>query len=635
MQAPTLMKILSRLLSLLLFTAPASFAQEIPGQYIVVFRNGVNSSNAASVIARQNNVGLGHVYANALSGFSFSGSAVAAQAIGRNPNVAYVEADLQAYSVSQELVTGVDRIDADLNVIAKIDGIDDRVDVDVAIIDTGIDVNHPDLNVVGGKHFYTITSGKRRGSSSSDNNYDDDAGHGTHVAGTVAALDNGIGVVGIAPGARLWAVKVLDSNGSGSFSDIIAGIDYVTANSNVIEVVNMSLGGQGSLNSLRTAIQNSVAAGVVYIVAAGNSGMDVYGNDGVFGNTDDFIPAAYPEVAAVSAMGDTDGQSGSFGANTSRSTADDTFADFTNYSRSVVSNNPVFSAGAAIDLAAPGVDITSTYMGGVYATMSGTSMASPHVAGLAALEIAANGRALNAADVASIRQVLIAASDQQANWGPGNTFDPDSNHEGLANAASGPVDYAPQVSIVSPTNNEVFASGTVVVFSGTAVDYEDGVLTSQIDWTLDIDSTLGTGDGGVIYLSNGAHSITASVTDSTGKTSSATVDITVGEQTVANAVSVVDVAYSLSGGKSRDKDLQITLSLQNNLGTPVSNASVSITLYRDGVASGSATTSTLVDGTASLVVRNLQSGCYTTEVTNIQADGLIWNGTWTDPGICK
>lgn len=629
------MKILSRMFILLLLIAPASFAQVIPGQYIVVFRDGVDANNAASVIAGQNNVGLGHVYANALSGFSFRGSAVAAEAIGRNPNVAYVEADLQAYSITQELVTGVNRIDADLNATARIDGIDDRVDVDVAIIDTGIDVNHPDLNVVGGKHFYTITSGKGRGSSASDNSYDDDAGHGTHVAGTVAALDNSIGVVGIAPGARLWAVKVLDSNGSGSFSDVIAGIDYVTANASVIEVVNMSLGGQGSLNSLRTAIQNSVAAGVVYIVAAGNSRMDVYGNDGVFGTTDDFIPAAYPEVAAISAMGDTDGRSGSFGAKTSRSTADDTFADFTNYSRSVVQNNPVISAGAAIDLAAPGVDITSTYMGGVYAIMSGTSMASPHVAGLAALEIAANGRARNAAGVASIRQGLIAASDSQAKWGPVNTFDPDSNHEGLANAASAPVNYAPQVSIVKPSNNEVFASGTAVGFSGKAVDLEDGDLTSQIVWTLN-GSSLGVGDGGnTLNLSNGPHSITASVTDSKGKTSSATVNITVVEQTVSNSVNVVDVTYSLFGGKSRDRDLQITLSLQNNLGNPVSNASVSITLYRDGVAVGSATTSTLADGTASFVASRLLSGCYTTKVINIQADGLTWNGTWSDPGICK
>lgn len=382
--------------SLLLVTS--AIAQVIPGQYIVVLNDRpVNPGNSATVLANQHGGKAGHVFSNVnvLNGFTFHCYAIAAAVLANNPNVAYVEADLQAHAVAQTLTAGVDRIYTDINTTANIDGIDDRVYVDVAILDTGIDIDHSYLPaVVGGRHFYTITKGKPQNRGSfEDNNYDYDKGHGTHVAGTVAALDNGIGVVGVAPGGRLWAIKHLDSIGSGSFSDIIKGIDFVTAHADQIEVANMSLSGQGSLTSLHTAIQNSVAVGVVYVVTASNDSMDVYGPDGT---NDDVVPTFYPEVAAISAMGDTNGQDGGAGADTTRLTADDTFADFTNFSSNVIVGNPVTSAGAAIDVAVLGVDITSAYLGGGYAISSGTSMASPHVAGLAALEIATNGRALNA-----------------------------------------------------------------------------------------------------------------------------------------------------------------------------------------------------------------------------------------------
>lgn len=125
------------------------------------------------------------------------------------------------------------------------------------------------------------------------------------MAGTATALDNGWGVVGVAPGARLWAVKVLDASGSGYLSDVIAGIDWVTQNAGDIEVANMSLGWQGNSVSAREAIQNSVAYGVVYVVAAGNDSEDVYGSDGIFGTSDDFEPASYPEAATISAFTDS------------------------------------------------------------------------------------------------------------------------------------------------------------------------------------------------------------------------------------------------------------------------------------------------------------------------------------------
>lgn len=635
------MKILPGIALSLLFVASTAFSQVIPDQYIVVLNEGVvNPGNAARALAGQNAVNLGHVYSSSIRGFSFNGSAAAAQAIARNPNVAYVEADLQAQAVNQELVTGVARIGADFNAVANINGVDDRVDVDVAILDTGIDADHPDLNVLGGRRFYSITSGRPQNRGNfEDGNYDDDAGHGTHVAGSVAALDNDYGVVGVAPGARLWAVKVLGADGSGSFSDVIAGIDFVTANASEIEVANMSLSGIGSLNSLRTAIQNSVATGVVYIVAAGNDGRDVYGNDGVFGTGDDVIPASYPEVATISAMGDTDGQPGGFGANTSYSTADDTFASFTNFSASVAAGNPVNSPGAAIDIAGPGVDITSTYLGGSYAVASGTSMASPHIAGLAALEVVANGRALNALGVAEVRQALIDAAEPQLDWGPADALDPDNNHEGLGSAVSGPANDAPVVTILSPANGDVFSSGAAIPisFSGSATDSKDDdvTLTSSIEWSSNIDGSIGTGGSVLSVLSNGQHTITASVTDSGQKTRQATIEITVGD--VAEAVSVIvnSIDYNLTGGKNSDKDLRVTLNLQDDLGAAVANASVSITVYRDGNSAGSATGTTGADGNVSFRLRNARAGCYSTDVTNVQAAGLDWDGSWSDGGFCK
>jgi len=328
-------------------------AETIPGQYIVTLKNNV-AANAAMNIAQAHGLNLIHTYSFALNGFAARVPAFGLAALQQDARVASVEPDLVATIAGHLTPTGVDRVDADLNHWANINDTDNyRVPVVIAIIDTGSDLDHPDLNVVFNKSFITgVPTG------------DDDNGHGSHVAGTAAALDNGFGVVGVAPGARLWALKVLNSSGSGSFSDIIAAIDFVTANRADVGVVNMSLGGTGKLDALRTAIQNSVKTGVVYVVAAGNNSQDVYGPDGVFNTGDDSIPAAYPEVAAISAMGDTDGKPGGLGPNTSRGTKDDTFADFTNFSNSVVGGNPVHSPGKAIDVAGPGVDIFSTWKNG-------------------------------------------------------------------------------------------------------------------------------------------------------------------------------------------------------------------------------------------------------------------------------
>jgi subtilisin family serine protease len=229
------------------------------------------------------------------------------------------------------------------------------VDADIAILDTGIDLDHSDLNVFHEKTFIPGTLSA-----------DDDHGHGTHLAGIAAAKDNSFGIVGIAPGARLWAIKVLESAGMGDISTLIKGLDYINQNSNQVDVAVLSLGCECESGSLDIAIKNTVEAGITVVVAAGNEGKDAR----------TFTPANNPEVITVSAIVDTDGKCGGEGPSSVHG-EDDTLASFSNF-------------GKVIDIAAPGVDIYSTFKSNSYTKLTGTSMAAPHVAGAAALYISSN-----------------------------------------------------------------------------------------------------------------------------------------------------------------------------------------------------------------------------------------------------
>jgi len=350
----------------------------VPARYIVVVKPGVD----ASVVARGHGVTISHIYTHALNGFAAPLSPAQLRALAADPTVAYIEADQEVHLFEQTVPTGIQRIFADENPNITIDGNDDlRIDVDVAVIDTGIDFDHPDLDVVARTD---CSGGSPFKQSCKDNSGDDGHGHGTHVAGTIGAIDNGFGVVGVAPGARLWAVKVLRDDGSGYISWIVAGIDWVTARADQIEVANMSLGCECSSSALDEAISNSVAAGVVYAVAAGNSDKDA----------STFSPANHPDVITVSALADFDGEPGGLGSPTCREDQDDTLADFSNW-------------GSLIEVTAPGVCILSTWNDGGYNTISGTSMASPHVAGAAALLASGANDPTSKADVDAIRQTII------------------------------------------------------------------------------------------------------------------------------------------------------------------------------------------------------------------------------------
>ncbi|SCL13497.1 Peptidase inhibitor I9 [Micromonospora rhizosphaerae] len=383
-------------------TGTATAAPSTSG-YIVMLRDSAASPSVAAEHARAYGASVSHVYQYSIHGYSAQMSATAAARIAKDSRVLLVQPDGVATIDAQTTPTGIDRADAELSPTAKINGVDERVDVDVAVIDTGIDLTHPDLNVytAGAKNCST-------GRSANDGN-----GHGSHVAGTIGALDNGVGVVGMAPGARVWPVRVLNNAGSGSFSDIICGIDYVTAHAGEIEVANMSLGGSGSdsacgsnKDAMHEAICRSVAAGVTYAVAAGNE----------TDNAANHVPAAYDEVITVSALADFNGQPGGGAAPTCRTDVDDTIADFSNF-------------GADVDLMAPGVCIYSTWKGGGYNTISGTSMASPHVAGGAALYKATHPTATPSA----VKSALQSAGTTNYSWPAG---DPDGIQEKLLNVAT-------------------------------------------------------------------------------------------------------------------------------------------------------------------------------------------------------
>lgn len=341
----------------------------IPGRYIVVLRDHVPQSlPVAAQAARLPGVALEHVYEHALKGFSAAIPASQLEVLRRDPRVAFISEDRRVWAFAETLPTGVNRINAERPFAGSYNR---GAGINVAVLDTGVDLTHPDLNL-------HPTLAKNCAGSGPPN---DGNGHGTHVAGIIAARSNSSGVVGVASEARIVPVKVLADDGSGSWSQVICGVDFVTANAAEIKVANLSLGGSGEdstsdancnnarNDALHKAICRSVRAGVTYVVAAGNSGRDLRST----------VPATYDEVIAVTALADSDGRACGVAAATPYG-ADDTFASFSNYATLTADLNRL--------LGAPGVNIYSTYRAGAYAYASGTSMAAPHVAGVAALYLA-------------------------------------------------------------------------------------------------------------------------------------------------------------------------------------------------------------------------------------------------------
>lgn len=337
----------------------------IPGQYIVVFNEGVYDTQLKSVgndydsrtKAMRGEVEnffssinpnkalpeIPYVYGTTVVGFAARLDDATLELVRKDARVKYVEADriisigtpnVEVGVKAQTVPWGITRVNGGVDATGKV----------AWVIDSGIDLDHADLNVdvARSKTFVLRTKSA-----------DDENGHGTHCAGTIAAKNNTVGVIGVAANATVVAVRVLDRRGSGSNSGVIAGVDYVGATGKVGDVANMSLGG-GVSTALDAAVVAAASKGVIFCLAAGNE----------TDNANNHSPARANgnNVYTISA-----------------SDASDKFASFSNF------GNP------PVDYCAPGVSIYSTYKSGGYATLSGTSMATPHAAGVFLLGAARNG----------------------------------------------------------------------------------------------------------------------------------------------------------------------------------------------------------------------------------------------------
>ena len=450
--------------------------------------------------------------------------------------IAYIEDDIIMHAIQQETPWGVDRIDAEVVWPANT-----GAGVDVAILDTGIDYDHPDLaaNLAGGVNFvgWWWVDG-------STNRYywNDRNGHGSHNAGIVAAVNNNVGVVGVAPSANLWAVRVLGDNGSGYVSDIIQGLEWCVDNG--IEIASMSFGGDYS-ESLKNACDAAYAAGVLLVAAAGNE----YGGAVSY-------PAACNSVIAVSAIDDANN-----------------IADFS-------------SVGQEVELSAPGVNIKSTYNNGGYALGSGTSMACPHVAGVAALVWAAPELGLTTA--AQVRNRLRVTAEDLGALGKDNYFG-----YGLvdAAAAAGSADThnVAVTSISAPSSVVIGQTPTIDVTvenQGTFDETFDVVLTDDTEGAIIATQSVSLAAGGSTIVTfswdttgatAGDHSLTATAgpvaeeTDTTNNSKSAFVIV---ESAIIDiAITAVDAPSPVVQGNI----LNIYVTVEN-LGNQNVSSDITVTL---------------------------------------------------------
>jgi len=361
-------------LAFLLVVGTATYSSADPDDLdvIVIFKKGTDAGRRDDIIRQSGSHPRYHLRTTAASSARLGDRALRI-ILERNPEVEAVIPDRIMHAHAQTTPAGVQRIGAAPGTIPGVTG----VGVGVAVVDTGSDLNHADLKPFGSTCFTAFVSCQ------------DDNGHGTHVTGIIAARNNGSVVVGVAPGATVYPVKVLNAQGSGSDSTVMAGLDWVAKNgptlSPPVRVVNMSLGRPGTLAdnpALRAVIQSLYNAGITVVVSAGNDPTMQVSQQ---------VPATYPEVFAVASTTALTGTNG--GCRSFRTTiAADTASYFT-------TDGALSAQTIGVTISAPGEDqenvarncfinsvgILSTRLGGGTTRLSGTSMAAPHVTGVVAL----------------------------------------------------------------------------------------------------------------------------------------------------------------------------------------------------------------------------------------------------------
>ncbi len=469
--------------------AAAAAPAAVQASYIVVFRNDVTDPRGlADRLGRENGAQLRHRYSAALKGFAATLPPQALEALRRNPNVSFIELDGEmTVSATQTNATwGIDRIDQrDLPRSGTYEYNADGSGVRSYILDTGILPGHVDFGgrVAGG--FTAISDG---------NGTSDCNGHGTHVAGTVGGA-----TWGVAKNTTLVPVRVLGCNGSGTTSGVIAGVDWVTANHVKPAVANMSLGG-GASASLDQAVANAVAAGVTFVVAAGNSNADAC----------NYSPARTASAITVGAT-----------------TSADARASYSNF-------------GTCLDIFAPGSSITSAWYTGSTATntISGTSMASPHVAGAAALYLQGNAGASPAAVTAALTSNATTGKVTSAGTGSVNRL----LYTGFIGGGTTPPNQPPTASFSFSCTN--LSCG----FNGSASGDTDGTVTSYA-WNFG-DGTTGSGaTPSKTYTTAGTRTVTLTVTDNGGATGTTSQSVTTTAPPTGNIT--LSVVMTKQGGRNR------------------------------------------------------------------------------------